>query len=137
MGIGDVQVSLTIKYEVKAIEENEPVRGNVGASGDAVYDKEVEDEIIERLDSGDLFAWCCAEVTAVVEIEGQRFMGRDYLSCISVKDRKEFECLVMGHGMHGEARADLLNYLNNEVKRGHLARKAIMMLNAEHLKENA
>jgi hypothetical protein len=50
-----------IEITFMAEEEDVEVRGNFD-SGDAAADKALEDEIIARLDSGDIFAWFCARV---------------------------------------------------------------------------
>lgn len=52
---------------VTAEQDHIPVRGNAMASGDDAVDSEVEDEIIERLNNGDVWAW--ALVTVTVEFE--------------------------------------------------------------------
>lgn len=49
---------------LKAHPESMLVRGNAIASGDAVFDKEVEDGILKRLNENDVWAWCTVEVWA-------------------------------------------------------------------------
>ncbi len=56
------ELQLNIYREL--LPEDIPVRGNVMVSGDDALDQEVEDEIIARLDRGDIEAWCMARVTA-------------------------------------------------------------------------
>lgn len=51
---------ITIRVEL----DDCPVRGNALASDDATLDKQVEDEILARLDDGDVWAWACVEVNA-------------------------------------------------------------------------
>lgn len=67
-------------------EEDTPVRGNAMASGEDALDKEVEDEILERLERGDVWAWCCVEVKATA----CGLSASDYLGGCSYSDEKEF-----------------------------------------------
>lgn len=54
-----------VAYEIEITEEHIPVRGNAMASGDDAADRELEDEILARLDRGDLWAWCSVRVKAI------------------------------------------------------------------------
>lgn len=54
-----------IHFEIRPHEEVTPVRGNA-ASGDDAQDKQIEDSIFERLDNGDIWAWCCVEVRGTI-----------------------------------------------------------------------
>lgn len=74
------------KLEVEQ-EDDIPVRGNVLASGDDKQDKEAEDEIIARLESGDVWAWACVTVTA----KWKNFEGFDTLGCCSYTDEADFK----------------------------------------------
>lgn len=51
----------TIEIEVE--QETDRVRGNALASGDDDEDRACEDEIIRRLDGGNVWAWCGVKVT--------------------------------------------------------------------------
>ena len=55
---------------VETLPEDMPVRGNAVASGNDEEDREIEDGIINDLETGDEWAWCTVAVTV-------RF--RDYL----------------------------------------------------------
>lgn len=63
-----------------------PVRGNAMASGDDALDKQVEDEILERLEQGDVWAWVSVTVTA--SWQGQE--ASDHLGCCSYRDEDDF-----------------------------------------------
>ena len=67
-----------------------PIRGNVMASGDSNYDRRVEDELIERLDGGDIYAWFDAKVTVEIEVNGVTFEGFDTLGGCSYKSLDQF-----------------------------------------------
>lgn len=68
-----------VTYALSIEEELTQVRGNAMASGDDKLDREVEDAILARLESGDQWAWCGVIVTASIEVEGETFEGRDTL----------------------------------------------------------
>jgi len=51
------------EIKVEALEEDIPVRGNALASGDAEADRACEDEILARLEAGDIWAWCTVRVS--------------------------------------------------------------------------
>jgi hypothetical protein len=73
------------------VEQDEiAVCGNALASGDDAEDKACEDEILRRLDRGDVWAWCFVTCEASCEVEGVTFKGRDTLGGCSYKDRKDF-----------------------------------------------
>jgi hypothetical protein len=56
--------------------EDLPVRGNAIASGDDAYDKQVEDEILERLSRGDAWAWCTVEVKVTIDgVSTSEYLG--------------------------------------------------------------
>jgi hypothetical protein len=77
------------KYDVsfEALPEDIRVRGNALASGDDELDREAEDEIISRLESGDIFAWFTAKVT-VRDDKGNE--ATDYLGCCNYRDEDDF-----------------------------------------------
>lgn len=76
------------KYDVsfEALPETIRVRGNAMASGDDELDRQVEDEILSRLESGDIFAWFTAKVTAR---DGNN-EATDYLGCCNYRDADDF-----------------------------------------------
>lgn len=53
-------VTITLKAE----QDDLDVRGNAMASGDDAFDLEVENEILNRLETGDVWAWAHVAVTA-------------------------------------------------------------------------
>jgi hypothetical protein len=68
---------VTFTFELEP--EDTPVRGNAMSSGDAEADRECEDEILARLDRGNLCAWCLVKVTAT----WKDWEGVTYLGCCS------------------------------------------------------
>ena len=71
---------------VLAEPDHIPVEGNACASGDDDFDREVEHNILCRLQQGDIWAW--AAVTVVVTWGS--FEGRDHLGCCSYADENDF-----------------------------------------------
>jgi hypothetical protein len=74
--------------EVTAEQDDTPVRGNALASGDAAEDRECENEILSRLDSGDVWAWACVRVTATCEDCDAE--GSDTLGACSYANERDF-----------------------------------------------
>lgn len=96
--LDDVEIVLRVEYEEAA------VRGNALASGDAVEDKACEDEILARLNQGDVWAWA----TVTVEARYAGLVGRNSLGCCSYRDEAEFrEPGGYFDDMKAEALADL------------------------------
>lgn len=75
-----------VEIEFTAEEEDVEVRGNVIVSGDDALDKEVEDDVIRRLNLGYIEAWFSAKVTA----RWKGFEGVNYLGGCSYGSLKEF-----------------------------------------------
>jgi hypothetical protein len=75
-----------VEYRVFASMEEIAVRGNVLASGDDAADKACEDEIIRRLEQGDVWAWASVNVRAI----WRGFQGNDYLGGCSYKNEDDF-----------------------------------------------
>ena len=71
-------------------ESDVPIRGNAMVSGNSKYDRKVENEIIERLDNGDIYAWFDAKVTVEIEVNGVKFEGYDILGACSYTGLKQF-----------------------------------------------
>lgn len=75
-----IEITLTCE------EEFVQIRGNAMASGDDAVDREAEQWVIDQLESGNPWAWCCAHV--VVTWHG--FKGEDFLGCCSYKSEEDF-----------------------------------------------
>lgn len=75
-----------VKIGVECYPEDADVRGNAMVSGDDEADKKAEDEIIELLESGEVWAWCCVEVAA----RWGSFSGHNYLGCCSYRNEGDF-----------------------------------------------
>ncbi len=92
-----------VQFVLRVQPEHAPVRGNALASGDDAIDKECEDQIIARLESGDDWAWCMV----VVEARYHGLVGSDTLGCCSYQDEADFRAGGYYDDMKAEALADL------------------------------
>jgi hypothetical protein len=78
-----------VTFTVEAEQDDLRVRGNALASGDDAEDKACEDEILRRLDAGDVWAWACVTVKA----SWRGFVGADTLGACSYEHEGDFrEC---------------------------------------------
>lgn len=121
----------TVKYTFLAEPEDVPVRGNVMASGDDAADKAAENEVLARLERGDIYAWFVAHVIAEVEVDGETYKGDAYLGGCSYADEKNF---TQDGGYYDDMKKDAFNdliaTLRSRVKAGELAARALAALEA-------
>lgn len=82
-----LEADTEIEIEIIADQDDLRVRGNATCSGDDRLDKKVEDEILERLDSGDVWAWASVEVKVTKAGRSES----DYLGGCSYKDENDFK----------------------------------------------
>jgi len=75
-----------VTFELHVHQEDIPVRGNAICSRDDERDAEVEDDIIVRLNNGDVWAWCYVEVRAA----WNGFAESDYLGGCSYAGEDDF-----------------------------------------------
>jgi hypothetical protein len=101
-----------VVYELKVEPEDTPVRGNAMASGDDAFDKECEDRIINDINSGNVWAWCCVTVTA----SSRGVEARDTLGCCSYESEEDFKACPYYAAMKEAALEMLLEALNNKLK---------------------
>jgi hypothetical protein len=98
-----------VTYTLEADFDDLEVRGNAIASGDDAYDKKVEDEIIARLENGDVWAWATIKVTA----EWNGLEGVNYLGACCYKDEKDFK---QPGGYYDDMKAEALADLKQTIK---------------------
>jgi len=120
------------EFKLECLPEDIPVRGNF-ASGDDAADKALEDEILERLERGDDWAWCCVKVTCAIARNGERFEGEPvFLGGCSYRDEKDFvENSMYYDEMKKEAEGYAMREVEDAVERGKIAAELI----AERAKE--
>ncbi len=121
-----------VRYSLTVEQEDIEVRGNALASGDDEADKAAEDEILERLDRGDVWAWAFVQVIATLDVEGQTFTGRASLGCCNYRDEADFTAPDGYYPqMCEEATDELRSNVASAVRRGTVARKALRSLTVE------
>lgn len=97
-----------VEYDIEVLPEDTPVRGNVVASGDDDFDRQVEDNIIERLEGDDIWAWCTVRVVARLgDLEGEAYLG-----CCSYAGEDDFRA----GGYFEDLRIEALDRLHTEVE---------------------
>jgi hypothetical protein len=97
-----------VTFEIEIEDEGFTPRGQF-ASGDEA-DRQLENEIIKRLDRGDLWAWCCVRVIA----RWNGFEGDVYLGGCSYADEDDFKA---DGGYYPQLCDEALENLNAEIKR--------------------
>lgn len=106
----EADVTFTLEVE----QDDSEVRGNAIASGDADLDTRIEDELIRRLDNGDVWAWASVRVVATWEsMDGNKYEGDDYLGACSYEDESDF---VSTSGYYEDMKAEALNQLNKQIE---------------------
>lgn len=118
---------MTIRYELDADQDDTtPVRGNAMASGDDAADKDAEDEILSRLDSGDVWAWAIVTVRAILTTEeGETYEGSDTLGACTYRDAEDFKAGGYYEDMQDAALADLRATMRDAKRRGEIAARAL------------
>lgn|SRR5512139_140176 len=94
-----------VTFEIRTEPEDTEVRGNF-MSGDPEYeqaDRELEDRIIERLNSGDYEAWC----GVIVEARYGEHLGGDSIWGNTLSDDYTADTVAEEHGMRENALAEL------------------------------
>ncbi len=72
---------------VECLPEDMGIRGNVLACGDDAEDRRAEDAVIESLNNGNEWAWCCIQVT----LKFKDWSGTDFLGGCSYKSKRDFQ----------------------------------------------
>jgi len=75
-----------VDFKIRLHPELIPVRGNAIFSGDEAYDEFVEDQILDKLVSGNQWAWCTVEVEA--SYNGN--IVSEYLGACSYESERDF-----------------------------------------------
>lgn len=96
-----------VVFTIHADYEDIPVRGNAIASDDPAFDKQVEEEILDRLDNGDVWAWASVEVRGTYK----GLKSSTYLGCCSYENEEAFR----NDGYYEDMCAEVLADLNQKV----------------------
>lgn len=97
-----------VKFTIEANEDYTPIRGNLINSGDLEYDLKVENEIIDQVNCGNVWAWCWVKVVA----HWNGFQGADTLGSCSYASRRDF---VENSGYYEDMKDIALANLNEEI----------------------
>ena len=100
----DIDITVDAQYE------DLQIRGNAIASGDDEYDKTVEDELIRRVETGDVWAWASVSVTA----KFGRFEAVNYLGGCSYKDEADF---INNSGYYEDMKDEAIEDLNAQLQK--------------------
>ena len=119
-----------IRYTYDISAEETLIRGNAIASGDEAYDKEIEDELISRVNNGDIWAWFSFQVKAFLYVynatidEYKTFVGKSsWLGCCSYQSYDDFVSDThQRSGMDEEAFDDLKKVVANYIAQNPLDR---------------
>jgi len=96
-----------IRIELEVYQDDAEVRGNAMCSGCDECDRRYEDEILERLNDGDVWAW--ATVRVVARYDGiNSVYGDNYLGCCTYKDEDDFKRCGYYEDMVSEAESELI-----------------------------
>ena len=90
-------------FDIIVKPDDTPVRGNASVSGDDALDRACEDEILARLDRGDVWAWGAVSVIA----RWRGFAGYAHLGACSYADEEDFKRGGYYEDMRKEAQEDL------------------------------
>lgn len=105
-----------VRFSVRYHPEDIPVRGNVSAWSEE-EDRKAENEVLARLDNGDIFAWFWVEVRA----EWNGIEGRSSLGGCNYESREDFESSETLEELKAEAYEELIG----EIERLYLALKKL------------
>ena len=102
----EIEIRLTVE------QDDTPVRGNVMASGDDDFDHECEEDVLRRLDDGDVWAW----EFVTVEARWNGWVGRDTLGGCTYEDERAFRSDPYYEAMVEEAIQDLNRRVRNAIE---------------------
>lgn len=98
-----------VTWTVTCEDEDIPIEGNVLASGDDATDRQAEQEIREKLDGGNPWAWCSVKVTGTF---GPLTVS-EHLGACSYESEEDFRT---PGGDFDTMQAEVLHQLNEQVR---------------------
>lgn len=101
-----------IDFTIECHPEDDSPVGNVSASGDAGYDREIENQVMKDLESGNEWAWC----RAVVRGEWKGLAAEEHLGGCSYKSEEDFKSGGYYEDMCEEVRAEIQRQAENIVE---------------------
>lgn len=94
-----------VTFKLKMVQDSEPIKGNVMASGDDTVDAEAEQWVESQLADGNDWAWCIVTVTATY----RSFEGDDALAGCSYESEEAFKACPYYEDMRKVALENLNN----------------------------
>lgn len=76
-----------VVIRIEAIPDDMPVRGNACDTGDEAFDHQVVNEILHRLEQGEIWAWA----TVAVTVSWNSQEATEYLGCCCYDDEEAFQ----------------------------------------------
>lgn len=104
-----------IEYKLQIEPEDSPLWGNLARTDDVALDTLYENEIMNRIESGDDWAWCRVHVTAQIGqssfLPDIRLTGDAYLGGCTYGNESQFRESPCFEDMKAEALENLLTQL--------------------------
>ncbi len=97
-----------VEFTLECMPEDLQIHGNASAI-DEDTDNEIEQMIIDQLNDGNEWAWCCVKMTA----SWKGIEGTDYLGGCSYKSEEDFKKYGYYEDMKLQAYNDLIEQLKN------------------------
>lgn len=98
-----------VEFETLVSEESIPIRGNAIATGNDEEDAKVENDLIDQLERGNIWAWCAVEVRAT----WRGITASDYLGGCSYASQNDFE---RGDGYYSDMKQTAYNQLLDKIR---------------------
>jgi hypothetical protein len=121
-----------IKYSLNVEPETDVTPEDSFATGDEAQDAEICKEIRDRLEPGDVWAWCYIVVTAEMDLgNGLVFSGRDSLGGCSYDNQEDFLKCPYYTDMKTAARNELVENMKATAKQGMVASELLFNYRCE------
>lgn len=105
-----------VEFSFECLPEESHPRDHF-ASGEEQYDREDIAKVLEELEKGNEWGWCCIKVTA----KWKQFTGSDFLGCCSYSSQKDFET----DEYYSDMKTQALEALNNAIQCSVFAARAV------------
>ena len=112
---------MELTYEIEIEEEDMDIE----RAFPELEDKELVDQLIRRLNRGDLWAYCWVKVSAVLVVGGRTYRGFAGLGCCSYENEEDFKKGGYYEQLKDDAFLDLQQNLRILVDRGDAARAVL------------
>lgn len=110
-----------VEFTLEVQQDDIPLEGNVLACGDAEEDKRAEEEVRERLDNGDVWAWALVTVSATITLpDGTKIRGWDSLGACNYANEADFKRCGYYGSMEMLALDDLKQKIEAKIKTGEI-----------------